>query len=178
MNKTAQVELKKYRQLRNEVSELSDKLSKLHKNEMACKKGCSECCMHFSVLPIEYFSMLEELKENPPANYQELDEAADDCNFLHKDLCQIYASRPFICRTQGLPLLFMSLEGEEWELSTCPLNFTNFDDFHSENTFLQDTYNSKLFLINQAFVKNYEAETFGDFDMISINRLIQDLKKA
>lgn len=177
MNEMVQKEIEKYRELRNEVSEVSDKLSKLHKDEMACKKGCSECCMHFSVLPVEYFSILEELKENPPEQYRELNEEADDCNFLINDLCQIYQSRPFICRTHGLPLLFMSQEGDEWELSTCPLNFTDFEGFHSENTYPQDTYNSKLFLINQEFVKNFKDEKFGDFDMISINRLIIDLKK-
>lgn len=177
MNDKAQNELERYRELRNEVSKLSDQLAKLHKDEMACKKGCSECCMHFSVLPVEYFSILQELKQNPPKQYQELNEEADDCNFLINDLCQIYESRPFICRTHGLPLLFMSQEGDDWELSACPLNFTDFEDFHSENTFSQDTYNSKLFLINQEFVKNYEAENFGGFDMISINRLLTDLKK-
>ncbi len=176
MNDKAQNELERYRELRNEVSKLSDQLAKLHKDEMACKKGCSECCMHFSVLPVEYFSILQELKANPPRQYQELDEEADDCNFLINDLCQIYEVRPFICRTHGLPLLFMSQSGDEWELSTCPLNFTDFEDFHSENTYPQDTYNSKLFLINQEFVKNYEAEKFGDFDMISMNRLVEDLK--
>lgn len=177
MKGKAQEELERYRELRNEVSDLSNKLANIHKEEMACKKGCSECCMNFQVLPVEYFSILEELKENPPKEHRELDADAEDCNFLINDLCQIYQSRPFICRTHGLPLLFMSQEGDDWELSACPLNFTNFEDFHSENTFPQDTYNSKLFLINQEFVKNYETEQFGDFDMISINRLIKDLNK-
>lgn len=177
MNERAKKELAKYRQLRDEVSELSEKLAKLHNDEMACKKGCSQCCMNFKILPVEYFNILEELKQNPPAEHCNLDADAEDCNFLIDDLCQIYPSRSFICRTHGLPLLFMNPEGDEWELSVCPLNFTDYEDFHSENTFPQDTYNSKLFLINQEFVKNYEAEKFGDFEMISMNRLILDLKK-
>nr|WP_320119414.1 YkgJ family cysteine cluster protein [uncultured Marinifilum sp.] len=177
MNEKAREELTKYRRLRDEVSEVSNKLAALHKNEMACKKGCSDCCMNFQVLPVEYFSILEELKQNPPDAHKVLDEDAEGCNFLIDDLCQIYESRPFICRTHGLPLLFMNQEGDAWELSACPLNFTSFDDFHSENTFPQDTYNSKLFLINQEFVKNYKEEQFNDFDLISINRLVKDLKK-
>ena len=176
MNEKAKEQLAKYRQLRDEVSELSKKLSALHKDHMECKKGCSECCMNFQVLPVEYFSMLDEIKQNPPTEISNLNEDAEACNFLSKDLCQIYQSRPFICRTHGLPLLFMNQEGDAWELSACPLNFTKFDDFHTENTFPQDTYNSKLFLINQEFVKNYPEESFGDFDLISINRLIEDLK--
>jgi len=176
MDKEAQEELERYRKLRNKVNELSEKLAKMHREEMVCKKACSECCMNFQVLPVEYFSILEELKENPPKEYRKLDADAEDCNFLSNDLCQIYQPRPFICRTHGLPLLFMSREGDEWELSVCPLNFKNFEDFHGENTFPQDTYNSKLFLINQEFVKNYKSEKFDDFEMISINRLIHDLK--
>ena len=177
MNEEAKQQLAKYRQLRDEVSELSEKLAGLHKEHMSCKKGCSQCCMNFQVLPVEYFSILDELKQNPPKAYRDLDEDAEDCNFLIDDLCQIYLSRPFICRTHGLPLLFMSQGGDAWELSACPLNFTNFDDFHSENTFPQDTYNSKLFLINQEFIKHYKEEKFGEFDLISINRLVKDLRK-
>lgn len=177
MNEKIKEILARYRQLRDEVSELSEKLAKLHKDEMVCKKGCSECCMNFQVLPVEYYSILDELTQNPPKEYSDLDDDAEGCNFLFKDLCQIYQSRPFICRTHGLPLLFMNQEGDEWELSACPLNFTNFEDFHSENTFPQDTYNSKLYLINQEFIKNFKDIQFGDFDMISINRLKMDLNR-
>ncbi|RXQ95943.1 hypothetical protein EO244_06475 [Ancylomarina salipaludis] len=177
MNEKAIQEINKYLQLRTEISELSDKLGALHKNEMACKKGCSSCCMNFQVLPVEYFSILKELKKNPPQQFNELDAEHDDCCFLIKDMCQVYGARPIICRTHGLPLLFMNEGGDAWELSACPLNFTEFDDFHTENTFPQDTYNSKLFLINKEFIKHYNEEQFGEFDLISINRLVQDLKK-
>ena len=66
----------------------------------------------------------------------------------------MYESRPIICRTHGLPLLFMN--DEQWELSACELNFTEFDDeeFKEENTFPQDTFNSKLFMINKRFVES------------------------
>jgi len=177
MNEKALQEVDKYLQLRTEISEISEKLGRLHKNEMACKKGCSSCCMNFQVLPVEYFSMLEQLKANPPQQFRELDSEDEDCNFLIEDMCQVYAARPIICRTHGLPLLFMNQEGDAWELSACPLNFKKFDDFHTENTYPQDTYNSKLFLINREFIKHYKEEEFGEFDMISINRLLMDLKQ-
>ena len=177
MNQQAKEELAKYRHLRNEVNNLCEKLSVLHKDRMECKEGCSQCCMNFQVLPVEYFAILEELRNNLPAEFRELDEDADECNFLIDDMCQIYVSRPFICRTHGLPLLFMNQEGDAWELSACPLNFTDFDNFHSDNTFPQDTYNSKLFLINQQFIKHYKQEGFGEFDLIPITRLVKDISK-
>jgi Fe-S-cluster containining protein len=177
MNEMAVAQLNKYRQLRDEVSELSEKLASLHKDEMACKKGCAECCMNFQVLPVEYFSILNEIKKDTPKDFGSQPADDENCNFLVNDLCQIYQSRPFICRTHGLPLLFMNQEGDAWELSACPLNFKKFDDFHTENTFPQDTYNSKLFLINQEFIKHYTEEQFGEFDLIPINRLVEDLKR-
>jgi len=177
MNEKALQEINKYIELRTDISELSDKLSALHKKEMACKKGCSSCCMNFQVLPVEYFSILNQLKENPPQQLKELDVEAEDCSFLTEDVCQMYEARPIICRTHGLPLLFMNEEGDAWELSACPMNFTDFEDFHAENTFPQDTYNSKLFLINKEFIQNYKEEQFGEFDLISLNRLLVDLKK-
>lgn len=177
MNEKALQEISNYIELRTEISELSEKLGTLHKDRMACKKGCSSCCMNFKVLPVEYFSMLKQLKENPPKGFRELDAEHDDCNFLIDHICQIYEARPIICRTHGLPLLFMNQEGDAWELSACPLNFKKFDDFHTENTYPQDTYNSKLFMINREFIKNYGDGKFNDFDMISINRLVEDLRK-
>ena len=177
MNEKALQYISNYIDLRTEISELSAKLSALHEDKMTCKKGCSSCCMNFKVLPVEYFSMLSQLKKNPPKEFRELDSEHEDCNFLIDDICQMYEARPIICRTHGLPLLFMNQEGDAWELSTCPLNFKKFDDFHTENTYPQDTYNSKLFLINREFVKNYQDEKFGDFDLISLNRLVEDLRK-
>jgi len=177
MNEKALKEIEKYRALRTEITELSDKLSVLHKSEMACKKGCSSCCMNFQVLPVEYFSMLEQLRANSPKQTKELDTEDENCNFLLDDICQMYEARPIICRTHGLPLLFMNQEGDAWELSACPLNFKKFDDFHTQNTYPQDTYNSKLFLLNREFIKHYKEEQFGDFDLISLNRLVIDLRK-
>lgn len=168
-------EITEYKLLRNEVSTLSDKLSHIHNKHMNCKKGCSECCMEFKVLPVEYFTMLDELK-NKEITLSKINEDVK-CKFLYDDSCSIYSSRPIICRSHGLPLLFMGESGEAWELSTCPLNFTDFDMFDQENTYPQDTFNSRLFVLNQKFISKYKKEKFTDFDMISVNRLIEDLAK-
>ncbi len=177
MTEKALQEINNYIALRTEIDDLRIRLAALHKERMACEKGCSSCCMNFKVLPVEYFSILKVLKETSALPYNELEIEHDDCNFLINHICQIYEARPIICRTHGLPLLFMNEAGGAWELSACPLNFKKFDDFDSQNTYPQDTYNSKLFLINRDFIKHYEDEKFGDFDMISLNRLTDDLRK-
>ncbi len=63
----------------------------------------------------------------------------------------------------------------EWELSACELNFTNFEEkFHSENTFPQDRFNSKLFMLNKEFIALEEFSHFGEFDLITLRKLKED----
>ena len=160
---------KKYHQLRGDIDQLSEKLSGLHKNHMQCKKGCDLCCMNYSLLPIEYFAIKDQLKDQPIKSRGCED---DECVFLINHECHIYENRPIICRTHGLPLLFMN--DEQWELSACELNFTEFDDedFDTENTFPQDKFNSKLFVLNQAFIKE-NGLPYSDFELIPLRKLAQ-----
>ncbi|MGD9929273.1 MAG: YkgJ family cysteine cluster protein [Mangrovibacterium sp.] len=160
----------KYRQLLNEVDAISDQLSQLHAEHMACKKGCDLCCMDYKVFPVEYYAIRDSLKTHPV----ELQPSVDgSCIFLKDHCCHIYENRPVICRTHGLPLLFMN--DDQWELSACELNFTSFDDedFSTENTFPQDRFNSKLFLINQKFIKENQLD-YSEFHLIDISRLATD----
>lgn len=163
------LQFEKYEQLRDEIDQLSNQLSSLHKGHMQCKKGCDLCCMNYSLLPVEYYAIKEQLKDQPikSENCEE-----DACTFLINHECQIYENRPIICRTHGLPLLFMN--DEQWELSTCELNFTEFDDedFDSENTFPQDKFNSKLFILNKTFIKENNLP-YSDFDLIPLCKLAE-----
>jgi len=45
------------------------------------------------------------------------------CPLLLDERCGVYADRPLICRTQGLPLLLETGAGKP-ALDVCPLNFT------------------------------------------------------
>ncbi|SHE76513.1 Putative zinc-or iron-chelating domain-containing protein [Mariniphaga anaerophila] len=165
-----------YRQLRKEIDNASDKLLKEHAGNMQCKKGCDLCCMDYSILPLEFYSILDELKTRN-LNTEELPEEENmeegDCVFLKNHVCAIYESRPMICRTHGLPLLYTN-DDDEWELSTCELNFTQFDfeKFTPENTYPQDKFNSELFLLNRKFVAEFKEEIhFGEFDLLPLKKL-------
>ena len=66
------------------------------------------------------------------------------------DRCSIYESRPLICRTQGLPLLIESEDGEQ-EVDFCPLNFTEpgaIDDLDEDHLVPLDALNLRLALLN------------------------------
>lgn len=153
-----------YQQFIAKVDELTEKLSELHKSHMQCRKGCDLCCMNYRIFPVEYFAIQQSLKEQPVETKASQD---DSCIFLQDHICQVYAHRPFICRTHGLPLLY--LNEEQWELSACELNFTEFDDedFSAENTFPQDTFNSELFQINKAFIQQNKLN-YSEFDLLEI----------
>lgn len=168
----------KYYKLRKDIDSVSAKLEVKHRKHLECKAGCDLCCMDYGVLPVEFFSIIEELKANnfDKATLPPIPENDDSCVFLKNHVCTIYQSRPVICRTHGLPLLFTNNEGE-WQLSACELNFTqfNFENFTTENIYPQDKINSKLFLLNKDFISDFKAENFEEFDLIPLKKLIEYL---
>lgn len=112
--------LKKFYQLVDDAGEV---YAKKNAAFTQCKKGCSACCMDdLAVFSIEadFISSQQAdfLKNNKP-------HAIGACAFLDEQgACRIYETRPFVCRTQGLPLL-MTIEesGERVEIiDICELN--------------------------------------------------------
>lgn len=160
----------KYRRFVTKVDKLTESLSTLHNEHMQCRKGCDLCCMNYRIFPVEYFAMQQALDQKPIDTQESKD---GGCIFLKDHACQIYEHRPFICRTHGLPLLYMN--DDQWELSACELNFTEFDDedFSDENTFPQDRFNSELFQLNKQFIAD-DKLYFSEFDLLEM----KDLHKA
>jgi Fe-S-cluster containining protein len=110
--------------LYREVDEKSAQLSELHGERLQCRRGCSACCVdEITVFDIEaanirrhHDSLLTSESPHPPGACAFLDAAG---------ACRIYAQRPYVCRTQGLPLRWLdeTAEGERVELrDICPLN--------------------------------------------------------
>ncbi|MHC5083960.1 MAG: YkgJ family cysteine cluster protein, partial [Planctomycetota bacterium] len=111
--------IEQYRQLRDEVDAKAETLSGVHADQMRCAKGCFGCCLDLSVWPVEFYSILDEMKA---AGWKkpEFDEAAG-CGFLTDGLCAIYPFRPIICRTHGLPLVYWHDETDPpgWGVMFC-----------------------------------------------------------
>lgn len=159
----------KYRRFIAKTDKSADSLSQMHNGHIFCKAGCSQCCMDYKIFPLEFHFISEALK-NREVNTNSAPEEGG-CIFLNNHLCSIYDVRPFICRTHGLPLLYVN-DDDEWELSACELNFTEFDgDFHFDNSFPQDRFNSELFMLNRAFVALPEFSEYTETQLIAISRL-------
>ncbi len=176
METTDKILFSGYHHLRNTIDALREELELIHKDHLNCKNGCDLCCMAISVFPVEFYAIKEELNRRlDPQQFPE-PKNEEDCRFLKNHSCTIYPSRPIICRTHGLPLLYMNSEGTEWELSHCELNFTDYDpdDFNHENTYPQDTLNSKLFMVNREFIAKFTEQKFEETDRIPLSKLVEE----
>jgi uncharacterized protein len=110
--------------LHAEVDRETDRLRAVHAARLQCRKGCSGCCTDgLTVFEIEaecirrhHAELLSWNTPHPPGACALLDGAGG---------CRIYADRPYVCRTQGLPLRWIDLkpDAEPAELrDICPLN--------------------------------------------------------
>jgi uncharacterized protein len=162
-----------YRILRKELDEEIDRLESIHSNHLACKKRCDLCCMPFSVFPVEYEVIKEEFEVLLASEtLKEESHSVGTCAFLKNHSCSIYESRPFICRTHGLPLLYM--ENEEWVLSHCELNFKDADEdyFDESDMHEQDKWNSKLYILNREYLTTSPYTSINEKTLLPLSGLL------
>lgn len=114
--------LEHLRRLHAVVDQLTAPLAEKHGPRLRCRVGCSDCCVdELSVFEVEAARIVEEFPEvlagspHPPGACAMLDE---------RGACRIYAARPYVCRTQGLPLRWLEeRRGRVVERrDICPLN--------------------------------------------------------
>jgi Fe-S-cluster containining protein len=146
-----------YQQLLATLDAEIARIGKIHAATLSCGPRCASCCLAFSVLPLEAASLREALAALPPTNQDRLKcnlaAGNERCPLLIDDLCSIYAARPVICRTQGLPLAYVDEERETIEVSACPLNFPKEHAFAQESLLFLDEFNSRLSELNQAWCR-------------------------
>ena len=106
--------------LHAEVDRRTAPLARRHGARLRCARGCTACCQDdLTVLEVEAHRIrahagdrLAGLAPHPPGA----------CAFLDPDgACRIYPARPYVCRTQGLPLRWLDDEDRE-QRDICPLN--------------------------------------------------------
>ena len=107
--------------LHDEVDRRAAALAERHRARMVCARGCSGCCVDgLTVFEVEAdriragaADLLATGTPHPPGA----------CAFLGSEgECRVYAVRPYVCRTQGLPLRWIDEEAEAEYRDICPLN--------------------------------------------------------
>ena len=120
----ADAALAKLIELHNEVDEKVVTLVRCHSDRLECKSGCCDCC-------VDSLTIFEIEAERIRRNHTDLLEsghphAKGACAFLDEQgACRIYEDRPYVCRTQGLPLRWLDRDdaGDTVEMrDICPIN--------------------------------------------------------
>lgn len=144
-----------YRQLIDSLDAEIARIGEMHGALLSCGPGCAACCLAFSVLPIEAACMRKAIGALPSVSRDRLKKNLpgdnERCPLLIDDLCSIYAARPVICRTQGLPLAYVDEERQAIEVSACGLNFPDDHGFAPEHLLFLDEFNARLFSLNHAW---------------------------
>lgn len=110
--------------LRERVDHHSARVISAYAQHFACRRGCTGCCQtERTVSDVEYEALRRALAQLPEEESTQLaaNRAESPCPLLLDGACAVYAERPMICRSHGLPLVM------EEQLDVCPLNFTDAD---------------------------------------------------
>lgn len=109
------------------VDDAAAKLSAQHAARLNCRRGCASCCKDdLTITEVE----AALIQAHHPEVLAQTPRAPGACAFLDADdACRIYDHRPYICRTQGLPLRWIEQElAEDGAVEVfeyrdiCPLN--------------------------------------------------------
>ena len=146
------------RALHAEIDRKASRLAERHADRLECGRGCAGCCLDgLTVRAVEAERIRSAhgtlLREDQPGP-----EGA--CAFLNGEgACRIYADRPAVCRSQGLPLrvLFENDEGDiEERRDICPLNEVEgepLDALEEDACWLVGPFELRLEAIDEAFAE-------------------------
>jgi uncharacterized protein len=109
-----------------EVDQVTGGLFNIHSQRLLCRQGCTSCCMDgITVFEVEAQNIIEQYHDLLDHGVPYAEGA---CPFLDiEGRCRIYMHRPYVCRTQGLPLRWLdqTKAGDIVEMrDICPVNDT------------------------------------------------------
>jgi Fe-S-cluster containining protein len=189
--------LRRYGEFVEQVDRLCADLAGRYAGRMVCRPGCSDCCTAISVLPVEAAVIADWLAARglpvgrPNAASGSPDLAEDrPCAFLSRGLCGIYPIRPLICRSHGLPLLYLIEEYEldgrpaapdspEWRMAWCELNFTDVGEEELEQLFTPGTIlnmeelNRRLAALNEEFLATPRGGLFPASGRVTLEQVFE-----
>lgn len=107
--------------LHREVDAAVAPLEAAHQGRLRCRRGCSGCCVD----ELRVFEVEAEVirRHHGELLAREAPHPEGACAFLDDGgACRIYAHRPYVCRTQGLPLRWVDDQVGVESRDICELN--------------------------------------------------------
>lgn len=145
-----------YRALLAQVDQLCARIGAAFPEQIECQAGCAACCILQGVLPVEAATLALAFRRLPATDAAALQARlqtagnGDRCPLLSDERCPLYAARPIICRTHGLPLLVEDEHGRR--VDRCPRNFTGLDTLPGAAIIALETLNQALVVANRHFL--------------------------
>ena len=164
--------LENYARLVARVDALSSAIVRDFGEKIQCRKGCADCCRHFSVFWVEAFNLARAVDVLPEKEAEFIRSRArsaaetDVCPLLYDGSCLLYEHRPIICRTHGLPIL-INRDGKA-SIDFCPMNFGGMETISGSAVINLDLLNETLAAVNILFVGRYFTDTPPPAERISI----------
>jgi uncharacterized protein len=136
--------------LHQEIDTRAAELAETHRDRLVCRQGCFGCCVDdITVFEVEgekirngAAELLATAEPHPPGR----------CAFLGAEgECRIYDLRPYVCRTQGLPLRWIDEEAEAEYRDICTLNDetgTPLEELPAEECWTIGEYEERLARMN------------------------------
>jgi Fe-S-cluster containining protein len=154
--------LDNYNQLIARVDNLCNAIEEALGEQITCSAGCSSCCTAITIFPVEAAALLyavEALPEHEAESIRQhvsLNASGERCPLLSHNHCLLYASRPIICRTHGLPITYT--EDNQHKSDCCPLNMTETESVIGMNVIDLDKLNALLVAVNALYLSQAEAD--------------------
>ncbi|KAB0665703.1 YkgJ family cysteine cluster protein [Oryzomonas japonica] len=153
--------LHNYRQLIARIDALCRGIVDALGEQITCSEGCSDCCTSINLFPVEAASLAAALEALPEEEAEEIrryvaEHAEDErCPLLRNHRCLLYAARPVVCRTHGLPIIYGT--GQERRIDYCPLNLTESESLPGSVIIDLDNLNSLLVAVNALFLSQSDS---------------------
>ena len=163
--------LSNYYQLIERVDALCRSIESSLGDQITCSAGCSSCCTSITLFPVEAAAVKMALAALPAAEIEAIQHhvaehaAGERCPLLSRQRCLLYAARPIICRTHGLPILVT--EEDKKRVDCCPLNLTGNNDLPASAIIDLERLNTILVAVNALFLSQ-TAELPAGAERLSI----------
>lgn len=170
-----------YQRLIFRIDTICQSLEELYREHLVCKPGCSQCCrVERTVCSVEAYVVEQQLLTLASQKIRHLKKISryDDetCPMLWRGLCVIYPSRPIICRTHGLPLLYR--EGLRTFVDYCRLNFKQLSEgheFQDHQIVDMNPFNVELLEIDKKFSEQILKKNWRPDNRKSLKSILLEL---